>query len=88
VSAPRTGASPAEGEEIAAAQRMHEFITRSLLVQAIFVASRLRIPDLLTGAAKSAEELAAGRVARAHRASVGGGGEAVVLIGVLPSAGL
>jgi len=59
VSAPRTGASPAEREEIAAARRMHELITRSLLVQAIFVASRLRIPDLLAGAARTAEELAA-----------------------------
>ena len=38
---------------------MHELITRSLLVQAIFVASRLRIPDLLAGAARTAEELAA-----------------------------
>jgi SAM-dependent methyltransferase len=59
VSAPRTGASPAEREEIAAARHMHELITRSLLVQAIFVASRLRIPDLLAGAARTAEELAA-----------------------------
>ena len=59
MSAPRTGASPAEREEIAAARRMHELITRSLLVQAIFVASRLRIPDLLAGAARTAEELAA-----------------------------
>lgn len=53
------GASPAAREEIAAARRMHELITRSLLVQAIFVASRLRIPDLLAGEARTAEELAA-----------------------------
>jgi hypothetical protein len=58
VSAPRTGASSTEGQEIAAAQQMHQLITRSLLVQAIFVASRLRIPDLLGGAAQTAEELA------------------------------
>jgi O-methyltransferase/methyltransferase family protein len=58
VSAPRTGASSTEREEIAAAQQMHQLITRSLLVQAIFVACRLRIPDLLGGAARTAEELA------------------------------
>ena len=56
---PRPGASPAGREEIAAARRMHELITRSLLVQAIFVACRLRIPDLLAGEARTAEELAA-----------------------------
>jgi hypothetical protein len=59
VSGPRPGASPAGREEIAAARRMHELITRSLLVQAIFVACRLRIPDLLAGEARTAEELAA-----------------------------
>ena len=58
MSAPRTGASAPEREEIAAAQRMHQLITRSLLVQAIFVACRLRIPDLLAGAVRTAEELA------------------------------
>jgi hypothetical protein len=41
---------------------MHELITRSLLVQANFVACRLRIPDLLTGAARTAEELAVARL--------------------------
>jgi hypothetical protein len=46
VSVPGAGASSAGREEIAAARRMHELITRSLLVQAVFVASRLRIPDL------------------------------------------
>ena len=55
---PRAGASSAGREEVAAARRMHELITRSLLVQAIFVASRLRIPDLLAGGAMTAEELA------------------------------
>lgn len=58
MSVPRAGASPTEREEIAAAQRMHELITRSLLVQAVFVACRLRIPDLLAGAARTAGELA------------------------------
>ena len=58
MSVPRAGASPAGREEIAAARRMHELITRSLLVQAVFVASRLRIPDLLAGAPRTAEELA------------------------------
>lgn len=58
MSDPRTGASATEREEIAAGQRMHQLITRSLLVQAIFVASQLRIPDLLGDAARTAEELA------------------------------
>ena len=58
MSAPRTGASATEREEIVAAQRMHQLITRSLLVQAIFFASRLRIPDLLADAARTAEDLA------------------------------
>lgn len=58
MSASRTGASSAEPEEIATAQRMHQLITRSLLVQAIFVASRLRIPDLLADAARTAQEVA------------------------------
>jgi len=58
VSVPGAGASSAEREEIAAARRMHELITRSLLVQAIFVVSRLRIPDLLAAAPRTAEELA------------------------------
>jgi SAM-dependent methyltransferase len=58
VAVPRTGASSAE-HEVVAARRMHELITRSLLVQAVFVASRLRIPDLLADAARTAEELAA-----------------------------
>jgi hypothetical protein len=46
-------------EQVTAAQRMHELITRSLLVQAIFVACRLRIPDLLGDGAMTADELAA-----------------------------
>ena len=58
MSVPGAGASSAEREEIAAARRMHELITRSLLVQAIFVVSRLRIPDLLAAAPRTAEELA------------------------------
>lgn len=53
-----------------AAQQMHQLITRSLLVQAIFVACRLRIPDLLGGAARTAQELAeatGGQPAALHR---------------------
>ncbi|MDR2988580.1 MAG: methyltransferase [Nocardiopsaceae bacterium] len=63
--APKTGDSSAEHEEIAAARRMHELITRSLLVQAVFVACRLGIPDLLAASAKTAEELAAATGAQA-----------------------
>jgi SAM-dependent methyltransferase len=46
------------GEEVAAARQMQQLITRSLLVQAIPVACRLGIPDLLASAARTAEELA------------------------------
>jgi SAM-dependent methyltransferase len=49
----------AESERMTAARRMHELITRSLLVQAVFVATRLRIPDLLGDGAMTADELAA-----------------------------
>ncbi len=58
MSAPGTGASPADGEEVAAARQMHQLITRGLLVQAISVACRLGIPDLLASTGRTAEELA------------------------------
>jgi SAM-dependent methyltransferase len=65
VSAPRPSAPAAVPEEIAAAQRMHQLIARSLLVQAIFVASRLGLPDLLADRPRTAEELAAATGAQA-----------------------
>ena len=58
VSASGTGSSLTVGEEVAAARQMQQLITRSLLVQAIPVACRLGIPDLLASAARTAEELA------------------------------
>lgn len=59
MSAPGAGTSLTEGEEVAAARQMHQLMARGLLVQAIPVVCRLGIPDLLAGAARTAEELAA-----------------------------
>jgi O-methyltransferase domain/Dimerisation domain len=59
MSSPEKSPPPTGSEQMTAARRMHELITRSLLVQAIFVASRLRIPDLLGDGAMTADELAA-----------------------------
>src|SRR6266545_2433606 len=58
MSSPEKPQAPARSEQMTAARQMHELITRSLLVQAVFVASRLRIPDLLGDGAMTADELA------------------------------
>src|SRR5215472_8316141 len=55
---PGRGPSLTEAEEAAAARQMHQLIARGLLAQALPVACRLGIPDLLADRARTAEELA------------------------------
>lgn len=66
--AEQRGSSSGESQELALAWQMMEMITRSILVQAVFVAARLGIADLLGSGAKTAEELS--EATRAHPAAL------------------
>ena len=58
MSSPKEPQPAAASEPAAAARATLELIIRGLLVRAVFVACRLKIPDLLGDGAMSAEEVA------------------------------